>query len=95
MPRPIRAGGLYPLSLALCLSMSGVLAGCGDQAAEEPVPLGGGPGVNPAEPGQTTIPDLDRDRDAGASDPGAEAGPAPGATDIPVSDEPEAPGTGS
>lgn len=99
MSRPIRAGGLYPLSLALCLSMSGVLAGCGDQAAEEPVPLGGGPGVNPAEPGQTTIPDLDRDRDAGASGLGTENGTetdsAPGATDIPVSPEPEAPGTGS
>ena len=93
MPRPIRAGGLSNLCLALCLSMSGVLAGCGDQAAEEPVPLGGGPGVAPAEPGQTTIPDTDRD--AGASGLGTEAETAPGATDIPVSAEPEAPGTGS
>ncbi|WP_152054165.1 hypothetical protein [Tautonia marina] len=93
MPRPIRAGGLSTLSLALCLSMSGVLAGCGDQAAEEPVPLGGGPGINPAEPGQTTIPDVDRDAGAGATAPDTNADQD--TPDIPVSAEPEAPGTGS
>ena len=64
MPRRHRAGRLSTLSLALSLSMSGVLAGCGDQVAEGPVPLGGGPGVNPVEreeadlanPGSTDIP---------------------------------------
>lgn len=91
MPRPIRAGGLSTLSLALCLSMSGVLAGCGDQAAEEPVPLGSGSGIHPAEPGQTTIPDVDRDAEATAPDSSADQD----SPDIPVSAEPEAPGTGS
>lgn len=78
MSRPNRAGGLSTLSLALCLSMSGVLAGCDNQDADNPVDLGGGPGVNPVEREETDIP-----------------GPDPASTDIPITTEPEAPGTGS
>ncbi|WP_169977609.1 hypothetical protein [Tautonia rosea] len=90
MPRPIRAGGLSPLSLALCLSLSGVLAGCGDQAADESVPPGGGPTINPAEPGQTSIPETETETDQDATNLGREP-----ETDVPVIAEPEAPGIGS
>lgn len=86
MPRSNRVGG--PTALALCLSLIAPLTGCGGGNADELPQLGGGPIIRPAEPGQSAIPDPDRDADSG---PNAGEGGA----EVPVADEPESPGIGS